>query len=206
MTQINSVAGVLCERVSSSAQRENVMKWWLAVFAILIVGGIIGAAGVVASTFVNSYTSTEAFCTSCHSMATVAADPYYLQSAHRTNAAGVLANCVDCHVPATNWFTETYSHAVDGVRDGIAEYTHNYNDPAVWSARLPELARRVRDDMQREDSLTCRKCHDAAQIHPASTVGQSAHAMLAQGKVTCVTCHANIAHVPVAASAGSGNR
>jgi hypothetical protein len=37
--------------------------------------------------------------------------------------------------------TETYSHAADGIRDGIAEYTNNYGDPAVWSARLPVLAR-----------------------------------------------------------------
>lgn len=183
------------------------MKRWLAIlFAVLIAGGAIGAGVIVASTFVNSYTSTEAFCTSCHSMATVAADPHYLQSSHRLNAAGVLASCADCHVPATNWFTETYSHAVDGIRDGIAEYTNNYGDPAVWSARLPELARRVRDEMQRENSLTCRRCHDAAQMHPASPAGQSAHAMLAQDKVTCVMCHADIAHAPIPASAGSANR
>jgi len=182
------------------------MKRWLAILAVLVAGGAIGAAGVVASTFVNSYTSTETFCTSCHSMRTIAADPHYLQSSHRTNAAGVLANCADCHVSATNWFTETYSHAIDGIRDGIAEYTHNYSDPAVWAARLPDLAQRVQDEMRREDSLTCRKCHNAAQIHPASPAGQSAHAMLAQGKVTCVTCHANIAHAPVPASAGPANR
>lgn len=182
------------------------MKRWRAIFAVLIAGGLIGASGIVASTFVNSYTSTEAFCTSCHSMATVAADPHYLQSSHRLNAAGVSASCADCHVPATNWFTETYSHAIDGIRDVIAEYTNSYSDPAVWSARLPALAQRVRDEMQREDSLTCRRCHDVAQMHPASPAGQSAHAMLAQGKVTCVMCHANIAHAPVTRGAGLANR
>lgn len=179
---------------------------WLVGCAILVMGGAIGAGVVVASTFVNSYTSTEVFCTSCHTMASVAADAHYMQSAHRTNAAGVLASCADCHVPATNWFNETYSHAIDCIRDGIAEYTNNYSDPAVWSARLPELARRVRDEMQRDDSLTCRKCHDATQLHPANPAGQSAHAMVAQGKVTCVTCHANVAHAPVPPSAGPATR
>ncbi len=177
------------------------MKRWLAIFAILIVGGIIGAGVIVASTFVNNYTSTEAFCTSCHSMAMVAADPHYLQSSHRLNAAGVSASCSDCHVPATNWFTETYSHAANGIGDAIAEYANDYSDPAAWSARLPVLAQRVRDEMQRDDSLTCRKCHDVAQIRPASPAGQSAHTMLAHGKVTCVTCHANVAHTPVPVSA-----
>jgi cytochrome c-type protein NapC len=182
------------------------MKRWSTIFAVLIAGGAIGAGAVVASTFVNGYTSTEAFCTSCHSMANVAADPHYLQSGHRTDAAGVLASCADCHVPANNWFIETYSHVTDGIRDGIAEYTHNYNDPAVWAARLPALAQRVRAEMQRENSVTCRKCHDPAQIRPATPAGQTAHATLAQGKVTCVMCHSDVAHAPLAANVMPANR
>jgi len=172
------------------------MRRWLALFALLVIGAVIGAIGIIASTFVNRYTSTEAFCTSCHSMANVAADPHYQQSAHRNNAAGVLANCADCHVPSGNWFVETYSHVVDGIRDGIAEYTTNAGDPAAWVARLPALAQRVREDMQRENGATCRKCHDPAQIHPASSAGQAAHAMLAKGNVSCIACHAGIAHAP----------
>ena len=179
------------------------MRRWPAIVALLLGGAAVGAVVIVASTFVNRATSTEAFCASCHSMANVAADPHYLQSAHRTNAAGVLASCADCHVPANNWFVETYSHVVDGIRDGFAEYTNHFDDPAVWTARLPVLAQRVRDEMKREDSSTCRKCHGAAQIRPASQAGQSAHAMLAGGNVTCIDCHANVVHAPVSASTGS---
>ena len=176
------------------------MRRWLAILGLLVGGAVLGAIAIVASTFVNRATSTEAFCTSCHSMANVAADPHYLQSAHRANAAGVLASCADCHVPANNWFVEIYSHVVDGIRDGFAEYTNHFDDPAVWAARLPVLAQRVRDEMKREDSGTCRKCHAATQIHPASPAGQSAHALLAGGNVTCINCHANVAHAPVNAS------
>lgn len=176
------------------------MGRWLAIFALLIIGGVIGAAVIVATTLVNRRTSTEAFCTSCHSMASVAADPRYRQSAHRTNAAGVLANCADCHTPADNWFVETYSHTVGGIRDGIAELTGNFSDPAVWAARLPVLAQRVRDEMQSQGSITCRKCHDAAAIHPTSAAGQSAHATFVEDRITCIVCHADIAHAPVAAA------
>ncbi len=182
---------------------EVAMRRWPAVLMLLVGGAIVGATGIIASTFVNGATSTEAFCTSCHSMANVAADPHYRQSIHRTNPAGVLASCADCHVPADNWFVETYSHVVDGVRDGIAEYTNHFDDPGVWKARLPVLAQRVRDEMTRERSSTCRKCHGAAQIHPASPAGQSAHAMLASVNVICITCHANVAHAPVNAGAAS---
>jgi len=141
-------------------------------------------------------------------MAGLGADPHYQQSKHRTNASGVRANCADCHVPATNWFVETYSHVVGGLRDGIAEYTSNVRDPAAWAARLPELAERVRQDMRREDSVTCRKCHDAAATRPSSEAGRAAHAMLAQRSVTCIDCHFNVVHAPIPPSAsflrGSG--
>ena len=176
------------------------MRRWLAIFAFLVVGAVLGAGAIIASTVVNQLTSTEAFCTSCHSMTNVAADPHYLQSAHRNNATGVLASCADCHVRSDNWFVETYSHVVDGIRDEIAEHTGNFNDPAAWAARLPALSQQVRDEMRREGSVTCRKCHDSAQIRPASPAGQSAHAMLAKGNITCITCHANIAHAPLAAA------
>lgn len=177
------------------------MRRWLIMLAVFVLGGAIGAAGIIASTFVNRYTSTEAFCTSCHSMAAVAADPVYVQSAHRSNAAGVVANCADCHTPANNWFVDTWSHAVGGLRDGIAELTGNFDDPKAWAARAPALAQRVRDEMEREDSVTCRKCHDAAAIHPTSAAGQAAHAALAQGGVTCIACHDDIAHAPTPAAA-----
>jgi nitrate/TMAO reductase-like tetraheme cytochrome c subunit len=184
------------------------MKKWLAAGALIIIGGLIGAGAIIASTFVNRSTSTEAFCTSCHSMATLAADPHYRQSVHRSNAAGVRVSCADCHVPTGNWFVETYSHALDGIRDGIAEYTGNVGDPAVWSARLPVLAERVRAEMRKDDGATCRKCHDPAAIRPASEAGQAAHAMLGQTRVTCIDCHFNLAHAPIAPSAsfrqGSG--
>lgn len=179
------------------------MRRWLTILALLVIGAALGAGVIVATTVVNRFTSTEAFCTSCHSMANVAADPHYRQSAHRTNAVGVLANCADCHVPANNWFAETYSHVIDGVRDGIAEYTSNVGDPAVWTARLPVLAQRVRDEISREHGITCRKCHDPAQIHPASAAGQSAHAMLARGNVTCINCHAAVAHAAVGGVPGT---
>ena len=172
----------------------RINRWQLV--ALLIVAAVVGAGGVIASVAVNKYTSTEAFCTSCHSMALQADDPYYQHSAHRSNKEGVQPNCGDCHIPRTNWFIETYTHVTSGAKDAYFELTTNVSDPKVWAARRIELATEVRTDMHDEDSVTCRSCHDANAIKPTSEEGQKAHALLRQGGVTCVDCHTNLVHPP----------
>ncbi|HZE16941.1 MAG TPA: NapC/NirT family cytochrome c, partial [Mycobacterium sp.] len=57
---------------------------WGLLLIIFVIGGILGAGAVVGSTYVNRYTSTDAFCTSCHSMKFVGNDPHFIQSAHRS--------------------------------------------------------------------------------------------------------------------------
>ncbi len=170
---------------------------WLLLLALLAAGALVGAGGIIVSLQVNQFTSTEAFCTSCHSMTSVATDPHFLQSAHRTNTKGVRPNCGDCHIPKTNWFVETYTHVTSGVRDVVAEYTHNFSDPNIWGARRIELAHEVRNLMRSQDSVTCRSCHDAAVIEPKSEGGRAAHALQRDGRMTCIDCHFNIVHAPV---------
>ena len=90
---------------------------WLLLLALLVVGGVLGAGGMLVSLEVNHATSTDAFCTSCHSMKFVGNDPHFMNSAHRSNSEGVIPSCGDCHIPKTNWFVETYTHVTSGVRD-----------------------------------------------------------------------------------------
>lgn len=170
---------------------------WLFGIALLAIGTVIGAGANIASVEVNSLTSTDAFCTSCHSMARIAADPHFRQSAHHSNAAGVRASCGDCHIPRTNWFTETYAHVASGVKDTIAEYANDFGNAAKWEARRVELAHEVRDKMRRQDSVTCRSCHDAAAIRPTSERGGAAHALQRERNLTCINCHFNLVHAPV---------
>lgn len=170
---------------------------WLLWLIVLIIGGVLGAGGILISLEVNRFTSTDAFCTSCHSMVFVGNDPVFQHSAHRSNSAGALASCADCHIRRDNWFVETYEHTASGLRDSIAEVTHNYSDPAVWDARRIELAHEVRNVMRAQNSATCRSCHDAASISPKSEQGQAAHALLREGRMTCIDCHFNLVHAPV---------
>jgi cytochrome c-type protein NapC len=169
---------------------------WLFVLALLVAGGVLGAAGILVCLEVNRATSTDAFCTSCHSMAGLATDPHFVASAHRANSEAVRPSCGDCHIPKTNWFVETYTHVSSGTRDVIAEYTHNFGDPKVWEARRVQLAHEVRAEMRAQDSATCRSCHDAALIQPKAARGQAAHALLREGRMTCIDCHFNLVHAP----------
>ena len=117
---------------------------WLVGIVLIVVGAVIGAAAIVASTVVDRFTATEAFCTgSCHVMALQAENPAYGNSPHRANAFGVLAGCSDCHIPTNNWFVETYTHVTSGMRDAFVELTGNVNDPAAWAKRRVELRQEV---------------------------------------------------------------
>jgi nitrate/TMAO reductase-like tetraheme cytochrome c subunit len=84
-----------------------------------------------------------------------------------------------------------------GIRDVVAEGINNFADPEVWEKRRTELAHYVRDEMRRNDSVTCRACHIAASIQPASQRGRAAHALVAEGRGTCIDCHFNLVHAPV---------
>ena len=170
---------------------------WLTGLSVLVVGAVVGAGAILVSLKVNDATSTDAFCTSCHSMKFVAADPFFQHSAHQTAASGVRPSCGDCHIPKTNWFVETYNHVTSGVRDSYAEFTHDFSDPKTWEARRVALAHEVRNTMRAQDSVTCRSCHDAAAITPKSERGRAAHALLREGRMTCIDCHFNLAHAPV---------
>ena len=170
---------------------------WLLILVVFVVGGVAGAGTMIASFEINRATSTNEFCTSCHSMQFVGNDPHFVASAHRSNNAAVRPSCGDCHIPATNWFVETWAHVTSGTRDGIAEYSHDYSDRATWEKRRVELAHEVRMTMREQDSVTCRGCHDAKAIAPKSERGRAAHALMREGRMTCIDCHFNLVHAPV---------
>jgi nitrate/TMAO reductase-like tetraheme cytochrome c subunit len=171
------------------------LKRWVLV-ALLLGSATVGALAIIASDVIYHRTSGNAFCTSCHSMAVQAEDPYFKRSAHRSNSKGVLASCGDCHIPKTNWFVETYVKTTSGVRDVFSELTHNFKDPKVSAAHRAKLTEGTQATLRRWDSVTCRGCHDANVIVPKSENGRTSHAMLKQGGVTCVDCHANLVHPP----------
>lgn len=149
----------------------------------LVLGGAAGLA----------WTSTEAFCISCHEMRdNVYAE--YKGTIHDTNRSGVRAICTDCHVPRAPMALikrkfeatfELYHKAVGSI-----------DTKEKFEAKRYELARRVWTRMKQTDSLECRNCHhrDAMSADLQSELAQRRHKKGEADGLTCIDCHFGIAH------------
>jgi nitrate/TMAO reductase-like tetraheme cytochrome c subunit len=84
------------------------------------------------------------------------------------------------------------------MRDVFMELTHNFKDQKTWEAHRVKLTPEVQAKLRAQGSVTCRSCHDANAVRPASEDGRTSHAMLKEGGVTCVDCHTNLVHPPAA--------
>lgn len=175
--------------------------WWLPEFITrhvliaLVLGGIAGIGFMVFLIEFDHYTSSEAFCTTCHSMS-LAAEPYR-QSAHFLPTSGVRASCGDCHV-SPGVFAATWDHFL-GSKDLFRQmFGANYDDPVVNALHTPEAAFGAREWFRRNDSHTCRRCHVQEAIVGKRADTQAIHKEDAKGK-TCIDCHINLVHRKVPA-------
>jgi nitrate/TMAO reductase-like tetraheme cytochrome c subunit len=165
---------------------------WTVVGLLGLAAGV-GAVGIIAAVEFNKHTSTDAFCTGCHSMSSMTADPHYQQSPHVANSAGVRPSCGTCHIPTNNFFLETWVHVSSGIRDVISEATTNFDDKAAWEAKRRQMAKGVPEHMRAWGNTTCTSCHTPASIKPASQTGQVIHASL-PGDMACASCHRKLVH------------
>jgi nitrate/TMAO reductase-like tetraheme cytochrome c subunit len=172
-----------------------VVRWIFGATAVAgLVGVVVGVVLALGAEQFDHYTNTDAFCTSCHLTGEyIAKSQTYLTSNHRTRAGGVRPGCANCHIPE-GLVRSTWSHVIKGVRDLYGQIAYDYEDPAVWEERRPELADAVRHWMRDNDSVTCRSCHDEAAIVPTRLRGQRQHAEAKETGMTCIDCHYNLVH------------
>lgn len=160
------------------------------VVAALMVAGISGMVFVLMLIEFDHLTSTEAFCTTCHSME-LAAEPYR-QSTHNNPASGVRASCGDCHV-SEGVLTATWDHAM-GTKDLLKQlFGPQYDNPVVNLLHLPEAAFAARQWFKDRDSATCRRCHVQEAISGRRSNTLRVHQEEAKGK-SCIDCHINLVH------------
>lgn len=151
------------------------------IVAGLIVLGSVAFAGTVLATESNS------FCVSCHEL-----DYAYTgweRSTHVNNPEGVVANCVDCHVPP-QLLDLTFSK-VDSLNELYSHWIKPSSDPFWWQQNLPRLQARAHERMKDDNCLRCHKWRPET----ASPEGKIAHTT-APVTTRCVQCHQHFVHNP----------
>ncbi|MET0065498.1 MAG: NapC/NirT family cytochrome c [Candidatus Thiodiazotropha sp.] len=160
------------------------------VFYALVIGGLAGISLMLFLIEFDELTSSEKFCTSCHSME-LSALPYR-KSVHYLPVSGVRASCGDCHV-SEGVFAATWDH-IKGGKDLLAQMIGpDYDDPVVNALHLPDAAFRARRWFRETGSATCKRCHalEAIQGKRANTL--AIHLEETAGK-SCIDCHINLVH------------
>ena len=159
-----------------------------------IIGGSLVLLGVLLSfpLFSMSYytmvrTSTPEFCASCHEIkpAVVA----WRSSTHTNNAAGVVVDCMDCHLPAPQdtfdfFFAKTYH----GIKDVVIHFMSGEYDRE--KARESAYAAFENDQ--------CQKCHRNLLHMPTNRGAMLAHRSVVYARPgyekKCVDCHYDLVH------------
>jgi nitrate/TMAO reductase-like tetraheme cytochrome c subunit len=161
----------------------------------LLLGGLAGIGFILFLIEFDHFSSTEAFCTTCHSME-IAAEPYR-ESAHYRPDSGVRASCGDCHV-SEGVLTATWDHFVGGKDLFNQIFGPNYDDPVVNALHLPEAAFAAREWFKERNSATCKRCHVKEAIFGTRPDTLLIHQEDAKDK-TCIECHYNLVHKKVPA-------
>jgi nitrate/TMAO reductase-like tetraheme cytochrome c subunit len=170
-------------------------RW--SVLALVVLGIVIGAGGVIFTGFMVKRTGTVEFCgEACHSMQTFTL-PEYKQGAHYSNKLGVQATCADCHIPHSYPAKLIYK-AQAGIRDIIQETRGVLSTQEKYEKERWRMANHVWDEMKANDSANCRTCHDwnvmALSAQKPRAQRQHEKARKSEGKETCIDCHKGVAH------------
>jgi nitrate/TMAO reductase-like tetraheme cytochrome c subunit len=172
--------------------RSPSARW--SVGALVLIGLIVGAAGVIGTQMMVSATGTNQFCgTACHSMQWVANE--YRQSVHYANHSAVQAGCHDCHIPH-EYPQLLWYKAKAGIKDAIGEMRGVISTEEKFNKERARMANLVWEEFKANNSANCRVCHvfTAEVIAKQKDFVQPMHQQVLAGAATCVDCHKGIAH------------
>lgn len=156
----------------------------------LVIGGLAGMGFILFLIEFDHYTSSEEFCTTCHSMEIVAQP--YRESLHYNPPSGVRASCGDCHV-SEGVFAATWDHIM-GSKDLFKQiFGPDYDDPVINALHAPEAAFAARKWFKDRDSATCGRCHQLEAIVGSRSETANIHQQETEGK-SCIDCHYNLVH------------
>jgi cytochrome c nitrite reductase small subunit len=153
---------------------------------VAFISGIFAALFFVGFTHLSfSLTGTNEFCGRCHEMRPQVAT--WKMSSHSVNTRGIVADCVDCHLPPRGIRHYTYK-AYSGLRDVIVHYL---GDPESvdWEGKKFTKEHYLFQD-------ACRSCHQDLTPPGMDRGGFLAHREWKNGRTTkrCWECHELMVH------------
>lgn len=158
---------------------------------VFVVLGLFIAFPIFSMTYYTMVrTSTPEFCASCHEIKP--AYEAWRMSTHVNNPQGVVADCMDCHLPAPHdTFNFFYSKTFHGIKDVYSHFTGGAE--SYDRAEMRELAYESFNNEQ------CQKCHRNLLYMPQNRGAMLAHrtVLYARGENQrkCVDCHWDLVHV-----------
>ena len=154
----------------------------------IIFGAIITVLLVLASGFMVETTNTDTFCVSCHAMTPMRTA--WQNSPHGgQNKRGVVAQCVDCHLPHGNFVEYLTTKAITGTSDVIHNLTFDpYNFD--WKKNADE------NRLEFTFDSACVNCHENLTPPGLPRGGLIAHRSYMNGTAEkhCVECHPHVGH------------
>ena len=163
------------------------MKKYLIPLVLIGIGIIIAFPLFSMSYYTMVRTSTPSFCASCHEIkpAVVA----WRSSTHTNNAAGVVVDCMDCHLPAPqDTFDFFFAKSYHGVKDVVVHFLSGEYDR--------EKAREAAYAAFNNDQ--CQKCHRNLLHMPTRRGAMLAHRAVVYARdgyeKKCVDCHYDLVH------------
>ncbi len=184
-------------------QKGIIFRFWrflsrpsrTAPLAVLLIIGFVGGLafwGAVRGGL--DFTSTEAFCISCHEMR----DHSYAdlqKTIHFVNRTGTRAICSDCHVPK-EFIREVGAH-IEASTELFFHITGKIDTPEKYEAHRLQMAISVWKTLKADNSRECRNCHKNVWTDTSAEFGGAARhhkQALKAGNMTCIDCHQGIAH------------
>ncbi len=156
-------------------------------FRFTLPGIVIGIGLCLAGSFTMKITSTDRFCSSCHSHPHVT--DTWKQSTHYRNRSGITVRCVQCHLPpgGVRYVTEKTRL---GLKDLWGEVFKNAGT-IDWEGKS-KLAHAVTYTYD----ASCTACHSELFSDSLSAKGTDAHVYYYHRKteVRCINCHLHVGH------------
>jgi len=165
------------------------MKRWLKSGLLIALGIVLCVPLMSMGYYTMVRTSTPQFCAMCHEIQF--AYRAWKTSSHGFNEYGVVADCMDCHLPAPHdTFEFFYAKAYHGLKDVVA---HIFLDEYDREKNRQHAYKDI-------ENAQCMKCHRNLLYLPYQRGAMLAHRSLIYAREgyekKCTDCHRELVHFP----------